>query len=616
MATKKQQSRREDRHNHHTVRNIAYFAKLMWRASPALFLLTFARYFTARPLSVLAFVYVPQRMFAAIYDGTSFYDLIPLMVAGALVFGLRHVISALHEWVMKLKSANLIREIYLSVIDVSVKLDYEKFEQPDFYDRYSRALGQTYSVAFGVIQDTAGLFGNIIGSVMAFSVVASVDPVLLLFIIPVVVIMILLGVKIPREYFALNKEETRSSRAAAYAKRVFYEKKYAAELRLYNIKDVLLKNHEAATEELSKVNKKYRRRIAVMTFMADYGIVLFCTIGPLFYAAAVVLGDASLNLGEYVAAAISGMGFASGSLAQAGSTLTVLGQQAVLLDNYMQFVHTQETDYSDRAKAEEPLGDIAFDNVSFVYNGAAEPVLKNLSFKIKKGERIAFVGHNGAGKTTLVKLLMGLYGTSAGTITVSGRDIQSYEPRSYRSHFGTVFQDLQVFSLKISENILMKSPETEAERLLAESALEKAQFVSAELPQGIDSMATREFDEKGTVLSGGQAQKIAIARVFAKNPDIVILDEPSSALDPISEYNMYENMLSLPADKTLIFISHRLSSARVADRIYMLEQGEIIETGSHDELMAQNGKYAEMFNLQARNYLDLDDTDDAEADHV
>jgi ATP-binding cassette subfamily B protein len=594
------------------VRNILYFAKLMWRASPPLFLLTFARHFTARPLSVLAFVYVPQRMFAAIYDGTSFYDLIPLMVAGALLFECRHIISACHEWVMKVKSANLIREIYLSVIDVSVKMDYEKFEQPDFYDRYSRALGQTYNVAFAVIGDTAGLFGNIIGSLMAFGVVASVDPVLLLFIVPVVVIMVLLGVKIPREYFALNKEETRSSRAAAYSKRVFYEKKYAAELRLYNIKDVLLKNHEEATEELYKVNKKYRRRIAVMNFMADYVIVLFCTIGPLFYAAAVVLGDTSLNLGEYVAAAISGMGFASGSLAQAGSTLTVLGQQAVLLDNYIQFVHTKETDYSDRVKAEEPLGDIAFDNVSFTYNGTEKPTLKNLSFKIKKGERIAFVGHNGAGKTTLVKLLMGLYGATDGTITVSGRDIRDYEPRSYRSHFGTVFQDLQVFSLKISENILMKSPETESERLLAESALEKAQFVSAELPHGIDSMATREFDENGTVLSGGQAQKIAIARVFAKNPDIVILDEPSSALDPISEYNMYENMLSLPADKTLIFISHRLSSARVADRIYMLENGEIAETGSHDELMSRGGKYAEMFNLQAKNYRDTEDSEDTE----
>jgi ATP-binding cassette subfamily B protein len=152
----------------------------------------------------------------------------------------------------------------------------------------------------------------------------------------------------------------------------------------------------------------------------------------------------------------------------------------------------------------------------------------------------------------------------------------------------------------------MKSPKTEEERAEVISALEKAQFSDrlSELKNGIDTMATREFDDSGTVMSGGQAQKVAIARVFAKNPDIVILDEPSSALDPISEYNMYNNMLSLPRDKTLIFISHRLSSARVADRIYMIEQGEIIETGSHDELMEKDGKYAEMFLMQAKNYRD------------
>lgn len=189
---------------------------------------------------------------------------------------------------------------------------------------------------------------------------------------------------------------------------------------------------------------------------------------------------------------------------------------------------------------------------------------------------------------------------------VDGVDIREYDKRDYQRHFGAVFQDLQIFSLPLSHNVLMKEPENEGERALVVEALEKAQFadVLEKLPDGIDSMVTKEFDDNGFICSGGQAQKIAIARVFAKKPDIVILDEPSSALDPIAEFNMYNNMLEASEGRTVFFISHRLSSARIADRIYFLEHGRIVEQGSHDELMQLDGKYAEMFRLQARNYKD------------
>ncbi|MGN0436838.1 MAG: ATP-binding cassette domain-containing protein, partial [Wujia sp.] len=165
---------------------------------------------------------------------------------------------------------------------------------------------------------------------------------------------------------------------------------------------------------------------------------------------------------------------------------------------------------------------------------------------------------------------------------------------------------LQIFALPLSQNVLMKKPENDEERRLVERALEKAQFKDKlmKLPKGIDTVLTKEFDEEGVVLSGGETQKIAIARVFAKNPDIIILDEPSSALDPIAEYNMYKNMMEVSEDKTVIFISHRLSSARIADKIYLMENGSIAEEGTHDELIAKNGIYAKMFELQASNYQD------------
>ena len=228
-----------------------------------------------------------------------------------------------------------------------------------------------------------------------------------------------------------------------------------------------------------------------------------------------------------------------------------------------------------------------------------------MNMKIRKGEKIAIVGHNGAGKTTLVKLIMGLYQATEGEIAISGENINTYEPKSFHNRFGTVFQDLQVFALPLSHNVLMHKPRNAEERRLVEDSLRKAQFGDRLdlLPNGIDTMVTKEFDENGMGLSGGEAQKIAIARVFARKPDIVILDEPSSALDPIAEYNMYQNMLTATDGETVIFISHRLSATRDADRIYLFENGTILEQGSHSELMQMGGRYAEMWKLQAQNYL-------------
>ena len=229
-----------------------------------------------------------------------------------------------------------------------------------------------------------------------------------------------------------------------------------------------------------------------------------------------------------------------------------------------------------------------------------------MNFTWKKGERIAIVGYNGAGKTTLVKLLMGLYPLTSGRILVNGVDLEELDKEQYRGHFGTVFQDLQVFAMTLAENVLLYSPESEEDYDKARRALTQAQFDINHrgLIKGLDTMISREFDEEGFVCSGGQAQKIAIARIFMKNPDMVILDEPSSALDPLAEYNMYRNMMKASKGKGVIFISHRLSSARMASHIFMMKYGEIIEEGSHEELMAMQGEYYDMFNLQAQNYQD------------
>ena len=228
---------------------------------------------------------------------------------------------------------------------------------------------------------------------------------------------------------------------------------------------------------------------------------------------------------------------------------------------------------------------------------------------LRAGEIVSLVGHNGSGKSSLVKLMMRLYDPTAGSILLNGVDIREFCLRDYRALIGATFQDYQIFSLSVEANVLMGNP-TSGGPSAVEEALRQSgaiEFVEA-LPKGIQTILTREFDDEGANLSGGQQQKIAVARSFAKQSSILLLDEPSSALDPVAEHELMQNFIALCRDqrgggKISVFISHRLSSSTVADRVYLLEGGRIVEQGTHEQLMAAKGGYAAMFEKQAEHYL-------------
>lgn len=249
------------------------------------------------------------------------------------------------------------------------------------------------------------------------------------------------------------------------------------------------------------------------------------------------------------------------------------------------------------AKITEPKT-IKIENMSFTYPGNSEPTLKNINLEIKPYEKIALVGYNGAGKTTLTNLLLRLYDVTDGSILVDGENIKDVTVSSHRDRFSAVFQDFQTFACSVGENVALDENVDKARVL---EALRHSGF-SKELKNGTDTELLREFDDEGIMLSGGESQKIAIARAFYKNCPYIILDEPSANLDPIAEYNLNKAMIEAANHKTVIFISHRLSTTVVADKIYVMENGEIIEAGSHAELMAQNGTYAKMFTLQSEKY--------------
>ncbi|MBO7340150.1 MAG: ABC transporter ATP-binding protein, partial [Lachnospiraceae bacterium] len=260
------------------------------------------------------------------------------------------------------------------------------------------------------------------------------------------------------------------------------------------------------------------------------------------------------------------------------------------------------------------------EHVAFRYQEDLEDTLKDITLKVQPGEKIAIVGYHGAGKTTLIKLLMRLYDPTGGAVLYHGTNIKEFQPYDYRHRFGVVFQDYQMYGASLGENVVMKwqgekddaaqgqgaenlMPNAETEKHIV-SALERAGFGARlkSLPKGLETPVTTEFDKEGVNFSGGESQKIAISRAFYKDADILIMDEPSSALDPIAEYELNKAMESAAKGKTVFYISHRLSTTRDADRIILLEDGRIAEEGTHESLLAKNGRYAEMWRVQAGRY--------------
>ncbi|MCR5120461.1 MAG: ABC transporter ATP-binding protein/permease, partial [Lachnospiraceae bacterium] len=338
------------------------------------------------------------------------------------------------------------------------------------------------------------------------------------------------------------------------------------------------------------------RRYVCNSFFAD---VLF--IGYLVYQAA-VLHSISYST---VAILYGSFGRLKNSMRVFSETYPFACETSLYVSKIREFLN-----YEPKIVSKENLipsnnaKEIELDKVSFAYGKNKDMLIKDMDLHIKAGEKIALVGYNGAGKTTLVKLLMRLYDTKGGVIRADGRDIKEYDSKKYRDTIGTVFQDFQIFAGTVKENVVLDVADGIGDdgirKALSESGLMER---IDRFDKGLDTELTTEFSEEGVNLSGGESQKLAISRVFYKDAGLMILDEPSSALDPIAEYQLNHAMIEATGDKTVIFISHRLSTTRIADRIIMLEKGSIVEQGTHEELLSKNGKYAQMWKVQAGAYI-------------
>lgn len=394
-----------------------------------------------------------------------------------------------------------------------------------------------------------------------------------------------------------------------YVSRVFYLKDFAKELRLHpNAGAQLEEEFAEANDNIIKEHKKVAVKRVCLQFLKDYGVGDFLIDG--LYITYLVYKVAVLHTVNYSDAVI--LFNRTGSLRGSMSRFADLGPKAhensMFVDKIRTFLNYEPRLKNNEGDAvPEGAGELKLEHVTFKYSESGRKVLDDISLSVKPGEHIAIVGYNGAGKTTLIKLLMRLYDPTSGSISYHGRNITELCPNDYHKRIGVVFQDYQMFGANLAENVVMDDlPKDELDTRAPQitAALTDAGFAQklARLPAGLFTQITTEFDKKGVDFSGGESQKVAISRAFYKKADILIMDEPSSALDPIAEYELNKAMESAAKGKTVFYISHRLSTTRDADRIIMLERGRIIEEGTHTELLARNGKYAEMWNAQAGKY--------------
>ena len=502
----------------------------------------------------------------------------------------------------------------------SLSLDLACFDDPEFYNDFVWAMNESDARAIEVIEDTGKLINRIVASTTLISLFITIDPVIaiVLFLSSCVTIVCnLVGNKIS---FQHRKDTNPLWRKTSYINRVYHLSDYAKELRISRANELLMKEYDENAEKIIDTDVKYGKKY-FLVYGLGWNAISDFTYSLILIYMMIMLDKGTLLIGGFAASATM-IWRIRWLLTDLIERLTKYSKHSLYIEKYREFLNFT----SHIKKGEQklpPFESLEFKNVSFSYEFSAHPkycfhdkdhvspkkesdnkdALKNVNMTIREGEKIAIVGYNGAGKTTLIKLIMRLYDPTEGEILYNGINIKEFDTDEYRKIIGTVFQDFKIFATTIAENV-MNGEYTDEDEETVRKALDSADFGEklSDLSDGINTHLTREFNENGTNLSGGESQKVAIARVFARNYPIVIMDEPSSALDPMAEYNLNQSILHNTDDKTVIFISHRLSTTRIADKIYMFDTGSLIEEGSHSELLEKDGKYAEMFKVQSEKY--------------
>lgn len=588
----------------HILSNNVFMLGFLIKGAPLYIILTLLLYIAKGLLQSLSNVWLVEKVIDyASYDLGFSYFIYPVMYFGiyALFVGIfNSLFVEIFEKKCHVKFSDFMR---LQLYNKAINCDIACYDDVNFYDNFVWTAKEIDNRAFSVFQSLMMLIQRITVITSTIVLLSNINYIVILLILFSSIISFILTLKQKKIQYTLKEKTDHISQRKNYVKRVFTLPEYAKEMRSSNISNLMFKNFNYACDESEKEIKKSAKILWKINFfkklLGEDIIVTFFCIALLSYQ--VILGD--ITTGGLVAS-FNGAMIIYSSFMFFLNKISYFVDSSMYIDKFKEFwFYRSKIKDADDAILVKETRSIQFDDVSFFYNDN-EGILNNISFCINKPQKIAIVGANGAGKSTLIKILLRLYEPTNGKILHNNQDIRTLELNSYRRRFSCLFQDFNLYAGTLSDNIAMSDFKDDKKIL---DAIKSSGFADKyyEMSNGLETLITREFDNEGVMFSGGEKQRLAVARVLYKDADCCILDEPTAALDPVAENEFNNKIIKYSKNKLLIIISHRLTTTRFVDKIIVLDNGEIKEIGSHSELILKKGIYSSLYSLQSEQYSKL-----------
>ena len=556
-------------------------------------------------VSSLSKLYVIEILIDSVLKGKDFIEIVKLLGIYLILILITNgyntiywsFISSHYQQVYNTKIQNL-------VYSKSKNIDYSDFDNPEFYDRYSLTIRMASHRGASVYNQFVSFVNSLVQTIAVGSFIIINDFYLIFLVVICSVIRVIAMNKDSKMSYLMYKNLEKYQRMYNYVNRTFYQQRFAAEIKTTPVSDLLIDTYNNAYKNRNKEYIKTKKKILKWNILGSFSTDFLQQAGIYVYLAIRLIVTKTIALANFTSV-LSATNTFSNNFVEIIRQANVFKQNSLFIEDFKWYMeYTPTVEMKGKEKLEDEFEKIKVEDVTFAYPNNNHNSIANMNLTINRYEKLAIVGLNGAGKTTLLKLLFKFYNPNKGRILYNDNDIINVDEKEIRNKYSIVFQDYRIYAISVAENVLMRKFVKGDEEIVF-SALDKVGLLNKvlALPNGIHTMVTKEFDPNGLELSGGESQRLAISRVFASNADIYVLDEPTSALDPFAEREINKLILEKSLDKTIIIIAHRLSTVVDTNKIILIENGEIVEEGTHDELMSKDTRYKKMFDTQAALYL-------------